>query len=195
MTQSTRLAYVMSRFPKISETFILREIVEVRRHGTPVEIYPLLRRQQSIMHSEAEDLAAGAHYHPLLSRDVVRANWHFLRIRPRAYLGSVWEVLRGTIRSPRHFPRTLALLPKSVYFAREMARAGVTHVHAHFSNHPALAAFIVHRLTGIPYSFTAHGSDLHVDQCFLAAKVLAAEFVITISDYNKEFMIEKCGES
>jgi glycosyltransferase involved in cell wall biosynthesis len=86
------------------------------------------------------------------------------------------------------------VLPKSVYLAREMERAGVTHVHAHFSNHPALVALIVHRLTGIPYSFTAHGSDLHIDPSFLAAKVLAAEFVVTISEYNKQFMLEACGD-
>jgi colanic acid/amylovoran biosynthesis glycosyltransferase len=191
---TARLGYVMSRFPKISETFILREIVSLRRLGFPVEIYPLLRRQQEIKHAEAEKVAAGAHYHPLMSAAVLAANWHYAVTRPAAYARMLWDVVSGTIRSPRHFPRAMALLPKAAYLAREMTRSGVTHVHAHFSNHPALIALAVHRLTGIPYSFTAHGSDLHVDQCFLAEKVREAAFAVAISQYNKDFIVERCGE-
>ena len=75
--------------------------------------------------------------------------------------------------------------------ARAMQRQGVEHVHAHFANHPALAALIVHRLTGIPFSFTAHGSDLHVDQTALGWKLAEAEFAVTVSDYNREFVRER----
>jgi glycosyltransferase involved in cell wall biosynthesis len=83
--------------------------------------------------------------------------------------------------------------PKSVHFAREMERRGVTHVHAHFANHPALAALIVHRLTGIPFSFTAHGSDLHVDQTALAWKLEQAAFAVTVSEYNRAFVGARVG--
>jgi glycosyltransferase involved in cell wall biosynthesis len=75
-----------------------------------------------------------------------------------------------------------------------MREAGVTHVHAHFATHPALAAFIVHRLTGIPFSFTAHGSDLHVDRRMLDAKVEAARFAVAVSEFNREVIVRECGE-
>jgi colanic acid/amylovoran biosynthesis glycosyltransferase len=52
----------------------------------------------------------------------------------------------------------------------------------------------VHRLTGIPFSFTAHGSDLHVDRRMLDVKVAASAFAVTISEYNKEVMVATCGE-
>ena len=57
-----------------------------------------------------------------------------------------------------------------MYFAYLMAAEGNAHVHAHFASHPA-AGFVIHRLTGIPYSFTAHGSNLYCDRHMLREKV------------------------
>jgi glycosyltransferase involved in cell wall biosynthesis len=73
-----------------------------------------------------------------------------------------------------------------------MKKQGVDHVHAHFASHPAAAGFIIHRLVDIPYSFTAHGSDLHRDRHMLFEKVQAAAFVVAISEYNRELIINEC---
>jgi glycosyltransferase involved in cell wall biosynthesis len=89
----------------------------------------------------------------------------------------------------------LATLPKAVRFAYEMRAAGVTHVHAHFANHPTVAALAAHRLLGIPFSFTAHAHDLYVDQHMLTTKVRAAAFVVAISEYNEAFLLRHCGET
>jgi glycosyltransferase involved in cell wall biosynthesis len=75
-----------------------------------------------------------------------------------------------------------------------MRAEGVQHVHAHFASHPAAVAYVIGRLTGIPYSFTAHGSDLHRDRHMLKEKVLASEFVASISEYNKRIIVSECGE-
>jgi glycosyltransferase involved in cell wall biosynthesis len=75
-----------------------------------------------------------------------------------------------------------------------MEAEGVEHVHCHFSSHPAVAGFVIHRLTGIPYSFTAQGSDLHVDRHMLPEKVAEAAFVVTISAYNRDLILRECGE-
>jgi glycosyltransferase involved in cell wall biosynthesis len=82
-----------------------------------------------------------------------------------------------------------------VRFAVDMQRDRITHVHAHFATHPALVAFVIHRLTGIPYSFTAHGSDLHVDRRMLAEKIHAAAFAVAVSSFNKEIMVREAGEA
>jgi glycosyltransferase involved in cell wall biosynthesis len=73
-----------------------------------------------------------------------------------------------------------------------MRTDNVQHVHAHFASHPAAAGFIIHRLVGIPYSFTAHGSDLHRDRHMLREKVAEAAFVAAISEYNRELIISEC---
>jgi glycosyltransferase involved in cell wall biosynthesis len=67
-------------------------------------------------------------------------------------------------------------------------------VHCHFANHPAVAGLVVHRLTGIPFSFTAHGSDLHKDRTMLARKVAEAAFVATVSEDNRRLIVGDCGE-
>ena len=194
-TSRPRVAYVMSRFPKISETFVLYEILELERLGAQVEVFPLLRERQGIAHPEAIPVVARAHFHPFVSSKILAAQLHFLCRRPRAYLKVLLEVLRGTWGSPNFFVGALGILPKSVRFAQEMQALGVEHVHAHFATHPAVAALVVHRLTGIPFSFTAHGSDLHVDRRMLARKVQAAAFAVTISAFNKEVMVRECGEA
>jgi glycosyltransferase involved in cell wall biosynthesis len=86
----------------------------------------------------------------------------------------------------------MGIFPKAVRIAYEAERDGVSHVHAHFANHPTVAALIVHRLTGIPFSFTAHGHDIHVERRMLRQKIDAASFAIMISDYNTKLVLDEC---
>lgn len=214
-----KIAYLMSRFPRLTETFVLNEMLEAERQGIQVEIYPLLRarntgvdidghslsakfieriiptRGQPLMHPEAEPFVMRAHYAPLLSWPILRANLRFLLSKPRKYLTTWFGVLRGARGSANLFLGTLILFPKFVYWAAQMRAGGIQHLHAHFANHPTTAALVIHRLTGLPYSFTAHATDLYVDQHLLREKVSAASFVVAISQYGKEFIVNYCGET
>lgn len=187
-----RMAYVMSRFPKLTETFVLYEILAVEGLGVKVEIFPLLRHREGVRHPDAEEVTRRAHFLPFLSWEVLRENWNALRRDPRTYLRTLAEVARGAWGSPNFFFGGLAIFPKCVAFARRMERIGVDHVHAHFANHPAVAALVIHRLTGIPYSFTAHGSDLQKDQRMLDRKITASAFAVTVSEYNRKLMVDAC---
>jgi glycosyltransferase involved in cell wall biosynthesis len=189
-----KIAYMMSRFPKISETFILFEILEQERLGNTVEVFPLLRERQPVAHPEAVKMTERAHFHPFISLPIIFANLYFLLRHPVKYLKTLFEVLSSTFGSMNFFLGALAYFPKSVRFAYEMRQLGIEHIHAHFCNHPAVAALIVHRLTGIPYSFTAHGSDLHKDKRMLDKKVAASAFAVTVSNFNKGEMLKACGE-
>lgn len=212
-----KVAYIMSRFPKITETFILYEILAVKEQGVQVSIYPLLKPRPTavhpegapllkkilermsrptgkmLMHPEAVHLVEEAHYAPFFSIKILAAQLYYILRKPAAYLTVLWRLLRENWGSPNFLLGALAVFPKTVYFARLMQDEGVQHVHAHFANHPAAAAYMVHRLTGIPYSFTAHGADLQVDQHMLCEKIAKASAVVTISSYNKAFIAEKCG--
>ncbi|HJZ49131.1 MAG TPA: glycosyltransferase [Roseiflexaceae bacterium] len=193
-TDRLKVAYIMSRFPKLSETFVLYEMLALQQQGVGVEIFPLINERAKVMHDEAKPFAARARYQPVLSWPILKAQWRFLRTRPRAYLGLWWEVLRGAWGSANYLIGGLGILPKAARFAEEMRALGITHIHAHFANHPAVAALAAHRLTGIPFSFTAHAHDLYVDQHMLKQKVRAAAFVVAISEYNKELIVRHCGE-
>ncbi len=194
MSGSPRIAYIMSRFPKITETFILYEILALEARGVTVDVHPLLREREAVVHPEAQRLLGRIRFHPFVSPAILAANLRWLVRRPRAYVSVLCDVLRGTWGSPNFFFGAVGIFPKSALFAEEMQRAGVGHVHAHFATHPAVAALIIQRLAGIPFSFTVHGHDLHVEKRMLADKIRAARFVVSISQYNRQTMIEACGD-
>lgn len=188
-----KIAYIMSRFPKLTETFVLYEILEQLRLGTEVEVYPLLRHRSDVRHPDVDSILGTVHYSSFLSWDIARANAHYVLRSPLRYLKTVSEVFWGVLPSRNFLIGAAGIFLKAVWIAQQAEQRGVTHVHAHFATHPAVAALIVQRLTGIPFSFTAHGSDLHVDQTMLDKKVEAADFAIAISSYNKKMMLAICG--
>lgn len=173
---------------------MLYEILALEAQGFAVDLYPLLRGETAVVHPEARALTGRARFQPFLSRRIVASNLHFLRRKPRRYLGALGALVAGTLGSWRFLLGGLAIFPKAVHAARLMQEDGVEHVHCHFANHPALAGFIVKRLTGIPFSFTAHAFDIYVDRHMLRAKVEEAAFVTTISEYNRRLIVEECGE-
>ena len=189
-----RVAYVTSWFPKITETFVLYEMKALEDLGARVEVFPLLREPDGPRHPEAVECEARAHFAPFVSWGVLRANLRRLRRDPALYARTWWHGLRKTWGNRRFFLAALVQFPKCVLFAEQMERLGIDHIHAHFATHPALAALLIHRLTGVPYSFTAHGSDLHVDRRMLPEKVAEASFVVAVSGYNRALILEECGQ-
>ncbi|HET8570752.1 MAG TPA: glycosyltransferase [Candidatus Limnocylindria bacterium] len=187
------MAYVMSRFPKLTETFILYEILAQESAGVQIHVFPLLREHEEILHPEAQRLVDAAHYQPFMSLRILGSQLRMLARQPGAYLGTLGSLLWANRKSRNHFVGALGIFPKTVHNAREMERLGIEHVHAHFATHPAAAGWIIHRLTGISYSFTAHGSDIHVDRTGLAPKVADAAFVAAISEFNRQVIVDECG--
>lgn len=186
--QSLRVAYVVSRFPKLSETFILYEMLELERQGIDVELFPLVRERESVEHREAVQLTERAVTAKPFSAPFLAAQGYWLRRRPIRYLGLWARALIGNVRSPRFFARALVAVPLGAFFAREMVARPVDHIHAHWATHPALAAYVASGLTSIPFSFTAHAHDIYVDRSMLGEKIRRARFVVTISDYNRRFL-------
>jgi glycosyltransferase involved in cell wall biosynthesis len=184
----------MSRFPKLTETFILDEILEQERNGVTVEVFPLWREKAKVIHDDARPIVERAHFTPTLDFVILRDNLRCFTKAPLVYLGTLATLFGANRRSARFLIAALAIFPKACSFASRMEALGVQHVHAHFASHPAVAAFIVGRLSGIPWSFTAHGSDLHREQSMLKEKVEEASFVVAISEYNRRFILDYVGE-
>jgi glycosyltransferase involved in cell wall biosynthesis len=188
-----KVAYMMSRFPKLTETFILYEMLALERLGVEISLYPLLREWAKEMHPESQPYVKRANYVPLVSRPIILANLHYLLSKPGAYLSTFWALVKNNLGSMRFLSRAMAVFPKSVYMALRMQQEHIDHIHAHFASHPAAAAYIIHRLTGIPYSFTAHGSDIHRDRHMLREKVARASFVVPISSFNRQVILDECA--
>lgn len=216
--QRCKIAYLMSRFPKLTETFVLYEMLAVEHQGAQVEIFPmlggfssgkevagagLLRKlkdylsapsQPGVMHAEAAAYVSRARYMPFFNIAILMANLNTFMRQPICYLMTIAQIIRWNLGNANFLSGGLAIFLKCVYFARQIQYERIDHIHAHFANHPAMAAYVIHRFTKIPYSFTAHGSDLHRFKHMLREKVHHAAFVVTISSHNREVIVEHCGK-
>lgn len=188
-----RIAYIVSRFPKVTETFVLREMLALQDLGVEIDLYALIHQHESVRHDDATALERAGHYgneHP--GRQLL-AQRHWLRREPRAYR-AVWRsVVAAHGRSGPQAVKAALTTMTAAAWAMDLQDAGVDRIHAHFATWPALAAWVVHRLTAIPYSFTVHAHDLYLDRPMLAEKVRDADFVVTISEYNLRFVEDLYG--
>ncbi|WP_225412510.1 glycosyltransferase family 4 protein [Stigmatella hybrida] len=192
--RSRRVAYMMSWFPAVTETFILYEILELERLGVHVEVFPLFGRHGTVKHPGANKLIARAHYRRMFSWALLSAQLYWLWHSPLRYLGAWWMALVGNWRSLGFLVRSLVVIPKAMLFAREMQRLQIEHIHAHWATHPTLAALVIQRMTGLNFSFTCHAHDLFIDRTMLDQKLAAASFAVTISEFNRKLLSDLYGE-
>jgi glycosyltransferase involved in cell wall biosynthesis len=189
-----RVAYVVSRFPHVSETFIVRELNAVSAADElEVELMSLFPAVAETVHPAAQPWVGR------LRRGTFRGAlagllWWLAR-RPLRLGSSAIAVVVAYARRPRVAVRALATIVIACQHARALAAHPVEHTHAHYATYPALAAWMCRRLTGVGYSFTAHAHDLYVDQSMLARKVEDARFVVTISEFNRDWLRPYVGQS
>lgn len=188
-----KLAYIMSRFPHLSETFILREMDKLADLGWSIALYPIVKQQQSVMHETTARWLPKVREIPYLSGAVLQANGRFFLKNPARYLKILGRVLWENLSSPNYWLRAVVLFPKSVYAAQQMQADSVGHIHAHYASHPTLKAWIIHQFTGISYSITVHAHDIFVRTAMLETKLKDATAVVAISAYNQRYLEELYG--
>ncbi len=185
-TQRSGLGYLVSQFPSIHHTFILREVTELRRLGmqiTAVSMMECDRPPDQL--SETERAERSVTVYASLGRlgQVVAAN---LRCAVRSPL----RYVRAVVASPfvgisRGEPRWKGFvrLAQAGCAADAFRAAGVTHFHAHFTS---TVARLTSRLSGLPWSITVHGPAEFDDVVGtrLAEKVAEAAFTVVISHYG-----------
>ncbi|MGH9519863.1 MAG: glycosyltransferase family 4 protein, partial [Terriglobales bacterium] len=178
-------AYVLARFPLLSETFILREMQELERLGHSLTVFPLQRVTDGPRHGGVNELRAPIRYQACFSPAAIV---YWLRRKPGAALRALGAGLWHNRGDARLWLGALAYWPKALGIAREMRQQKIEHAHAHYVTHPAFVAYVVNRLTGIPYSVTIHAHDLYCHRAMLRQKVQRASQVVTISEYNRRWL-------
>lgn len=189
----TRVGYIVSRFPKISETFILTEMLELEKLGMEIELFSIVREQEETLQPQAIAMMGRAHFCRLWSREVMASQWFWLRHEPKRYARAWWRALWGNRASLGFLLRALMIVPIAAHFARDAQKLGLGRVHGAWATHPTLAAYVIWLLTDIPYSFTVHSHELYIDRTMLGEKIRHAELFTTISDYNRKMMVSLYG--
>jgi colanic acid/amylovoran biosynthesis glycosyltransferase len=181
------VAYVASRFPEVTETFILRELDAVASDPRiECELLSLFPASTQTVHPAAVPWV-DALRRPRPMGVLGAVVWWFARA-PVRFLGVLVRVTAGYSRQPGFLWRALVTVAVAAAHARSLRNGRVDHIHAHFATYPLLTAWICHRLVGIPYSVTPHAHDIFVDQSFLRQRLAEARFIVAISDFNRGFL-------
>ena len=183
-----KLAILVTEYPKTTETFILRDIMTFLNAGADVRLYHLAPfRHGEILHDFAKPTKALARHHSPLGR---RAMGGVMR-----HLGSgalrAAAIIRAQAAEPVLMAKSLSLLAPASAIADDLVAWGADHVHAEFAGHPATAAWIIHKITGLPYSVSCRAHDIFRTQRLLSEKLGDAAFVRTVSNYARDFLRDR----
>lgn len=180
------VGYVVRKFPVLSETFILNEILALEELGAEVHVFSLAPTRDPRFHEGIARLQATIHYVPgaLEWKPLRRYARRQARRSPRRYWRQVLDVL--ATRKPRLLWRFM----QASWVAERARKVGVRHLHAHFANRTATVAQQASRILGIPFSFTAHAFDVFrgADERVIVRKMTEARFTATVSDYNVAYL-------
>lgn len=190
---SKRTAYILDIFPTVSETFIINEIVTVEKLGLETVIFSRKKPVGEVPHEEAGRLA--------------RQTTYFPEPKSISFIQSCGDNLRLLRKAPSRYIKTLLFSVQNnkgglLWFfkiagsyALLVEKHKPDHIHAHFVSLAGEYAMLVSMLLDIPYTFTAHGwhdifeyppHDFH-------QRGIHAQKVITVSQYNKDYMVQKFG--
>jgi glycosyltransferase involved in cell wall biosynthesis len=195
-----RLAYIVRSYPRLSQTHILNEILGLERLGHDISIFGMTRSGEKLEQDGVARVRARASFlEDSSARGLAAALRNHVRVFSRhpvryaataAFLARRRDLTAGYTTTTR-----AAAFGQAVYLAAEIGQRssdegdGIDHVHSHFAHDPTLLALLVGRLTGIPYSFTAHARDMYqIPPSSLAERIARASAVVTICQANVDYL-------
>lgn len=189
-----KIAYILDLFPVTSETFIVREILELERNGFDIHLFAIRdsagTEYSKVIHPDSATLIPKTIYLSSLNRlgklGLILYHLYFLISNPVKYVRTFkFAVI--------HDKMTFIQFKKCVFFAMKLRKMRIEHIHAHFALEACKYSMLIHSLTGIPYSFTMHAHDIFRPDLLdlVENKFNNAKFIASISNYNKKYILEK----
>lgn len=177
------LALLVKVFPKLSETFILEEVLGLERLGVPLRLYTLAPPSDHIAHPAVAEVKAPMTAVPQrLADDRAGFLWRHARLAlqsPVRYLATWRAAARRGATGRQDFLR-------AGWLAAQLQADGVAHLHAHFIAQPADIAQLVSSLCALPFSISAHAKDIYLSEpADLQRRLMAARFTVTCTEANR----------
>ena len=183
------LGYFTSFFPALAHTFISREVKGLTRLGLNIKCFSVHKPPRELIPEEDRELVQDTFYiFPINIFGFICSHIYYVFSRPAKYLNILFFLLTKRNLRLKDRIRNLYHFSEAVYMAKEIEDNNIKHLHVHFASGPATSAMIISNLLGVSFSFTAHGSDLFLDELLLEEKITSAKFIITISNYNKAIL-------
>jgi glycosyltransferase involved in cell wall biosynthesis len=196
-----QIGYLLRSYPRLSQTFVLNEILALEKIGVSIQIFALTNPHEKVVQMQTSQVQAPVHYldediQPRSLRNMLNENAEVARLNFKGYLHSLMYIAangsidKGYTASSRWdcFLQAVHLVYLLVLQERRTGKK-IDHLHAHFAHDPALVASLVHTMTGIPFSFTAHARDLfQVPEKVLTDRIRGARAVITCCRANLDYL-------
>ena len=180
--QSRPLGLLVKVFPKLSETFVLEEVLGLEKLGVALRIYTLSQPSDAVSHSAVDRVQA-----PVLQ--VPQLSWaeslRFVACHVAQLARSPLRYLKALASGARRGRAGLVDFARAGWLARQLRADGVRHLHTHFIATSADISELVSRLSGIEFSISAHAKDIYLsDAADLRRRLEAARFTVTCTEFN-----------
>ncbi|MFC3396811.1 glycosyltransferase [Brenneria rubrifaciens] len=186
--QTVYVGYVLKRYPRFSETFVVNEILAHERAGMKVDIFAL----GPVSETHFQD-------------GIARVKAPVTRYKDRQYDPEIfWQLLQTARERLPDFDKRMTQVQwgsphsfaQAIKLALDVQARGIQHLHAHFGTLATTVARLAAIFSGVTYSFTAHAKDIYY--CYgepteLDIKLRDAACVVTVSDYNLAYLRKKYG--
>ncbi len=182
------VAYLANLFPCEVEFYVAEEIEELRQRGVRV-IAGSVRKRRQKLEVPAPAGAADIVLQPLPAMVVLEAAGLCLR-RWKQMLPFLLRIVSRGREGPGQRAKALAHTWLGACYAVMLARRGVEHIHIHHGYFGSWVGMVAARLLGVGFSMTLHGSDLLLHGTYLDVKLERCTFCLTVSDYNRRFILE-----
>lgn len=195
MTSNIRMAYLVSRYPSISHTFILNEVRGLRAKGFDIQVASINsadRPESQMTADEADELHATLYIKSTSKLKVVLVLIKALLLSPLAFLSASRYALGLAGTDFRAVLWSAFYLVEALLIADWMRAKKLDHLHVHFATPASTVALIVKKYMGCTLSITVHGPDEFYDasQYHLARKVAEADFIVAISDFARSQLMK-----
>lgn len=183
-----KIAYLVNQYPKVSHSFIRREILALERQGFEVQRIAVRGWDSELV--DDEDLRERDCTRYILQdgmASLLIAGLRMLAASPLRFFQAFGLALKMGWRADRPWPFHLIYLAEACRIVPWMREFGARHVHAHFGTNSAEVVMLATTLGGPPYSFTVHGPEEFDKPEFLRIKekVSRCAFVVAISSYGR----------
>jgi colanic acid/amylovoran biosynthesis glycosyltransferase len=183
-----QISYLVNQYPKVSHSFIRREILALERQGYSVQRIALRGWNDVVV--DAEDASERAKTQYVLKNGVLAlliSLFKTLLSSPISFLAAAKLALKISLKSEKSLPYHLIYLAEACQIKQWLNSSKSQHLHAHFGTNSAEIAMLASRLSGVPYSFTVHGpEEFDKPQALgLNTTIHHAKFVVAISSFGR----------
>ena len=195
MVNKKNIAYLAPEIPALSATFVYQEILQLKNLKVEIKPVSIHRPSSKAVSDVLKKLESDTFYlYEQSFLKIIILNIFLLLSSPVRYFSVLRMALSDALNVGISTHIGKGLLYRFIIaagFVDYLRKNNIKHIHSNFAHIPTDIAMYAAKLAGITFSFISHANDLFERGWLLKEKVARAKFAVTISEYNKKFLIEK----